>query len=246
MVNKIKVAKKAEKGRGKWCEWLHSKYQKRYGRSQKNFVEEGGYLYLLEADMERLRASRDAALKICGSIYALVLTITNGDKDSKEFMRLHSNIQNNNFQKNGAEYTKMFEKIIRNFGLYVGMVEEHNRVKWVDGEIILNHDVTLKAIQGIYYNDKSKFYTIDNRLYYLIPITVVVEDMFFAASAIAGGDHALALALGTDEKSKRTHYRNFQRLGFKQGRTFYRYANLLAKYLQRNKPLFEVSYDEAS
>lgn len=216
-----------------------SAIKKKYQRTPEKFLEKDGHLYLLELNTVRLHKSYSASLKICGSVYALVLVITGG-KMGKEFNNHHSYITDHKFKTRGEEYIALFEKVISTYGIYVGTVGEDG-VEWFDGD----YPVELTRIKSLYNSKTSEnFYTLNGNLYYLRCISSVVEDMYFKSVAIAGSDYALARAFSNDERTKRQHIMNFKRLGFKQAKTFSLYAKLFSDYLERNQPLFKVELDE--
>ena len=214
-------------------------YKKSYQRTPQKFTEEKGSLYLLEVDRVRLNKSFTAALKIVGTTYALVLMVTKGKRNT-EFHTLLSVVSKHKMTKDGEKYIKMFEKIIRDFGVYVGKVGLNDTVFWYkDGDF----PIDLVQIKKIYRLQPDMFYVLDGKLYYLRCIQNVAEDMFFKCVELAGGEHKLAVALSTDEKSLSKHLMNFRRLGFKQVKTFQLYVNLFSEYLKKNVPLFEVDHD---
>ena len=219
-----------------WNKHPHlSAIKKKYQRTPENFLEKDGHLYLLELNTVRLNKAYSASLKICGSVYALVLVITGGEM-GKEFNNHHSYITDHKFKSRGKEYITLFEKVIKSYGIYVGTISEDG-VNWFSNG---DFPIELTRIKSFYSKTSEKFYTVDGRLYYLRCISSVVEEMYFKCVAIAGSDYALARAFADDEKTKQQHVMNFKRLGFKQAKTFSLYAKLFSDYLQRNQPLFEV------
>jgi len=236
---RTKVAERGIKNKWNWIKTPNVEtYKKSYQRTPEKFVEENSSLYLISVNRKRLHSSFSAALKICGSAYALVLVMTNGET-GKEFNRHLAVIQRHEFKSNGVEYIKHFEKIIKEFGIYVGEKRDEALV-WTKGEL----PIQLANIKSIYRNQPDNFYILNGKVYWLRCIQTVVEEMYFKCISIAGGEYALAKALSTDETTFNKHYRSLQRMSFKQTRTFSTYGHLFANYLKRNRPLFEVDLDD--
>ena len=233
------VAKRNDDGRWSWIKNNKlSALKKSYQRTPEKFIEENNNLYLIEVDKDRLNRAYSAVLKICGSTYALVLIMTNGET-GKEFNTHHAYISRKTFKSKGEEYIKSFEKIIKTFALYVGETTD-DTIEWFDGD----YPIKLERIKSLYRQDHTLFYNLEGRLYYLRRISSVVEEMYFKALEIAGTDYALALALSTDDRTKQQHIMNFKRLGFKQAKTFSKYAQLFSDYIAKHQPLFEVELDD--
>lgn len=235
-----KLKKVATVTSSKRLSWIQNsetaKFKKQFKRHPKQFtqktVQGKTYLYLIEIDIKRLKKSLTAALKISGSVYALVLLITNGEK-GKIFNQHHYNISNTSFKKRGKEYISIFEKIIKTFGIYVADINSEDKIIWCKK----NNFFDIKHVRAKYAKSPSNFYVINSKLFFLSKVKHIIENMYYECVEIAGDDNALSKALSSNSKEAHTHLMNFRRLGFKQDRTFYLYANLFSKYLEGNKEI---------
>jgi hypothetical protein len=238
---KKKVAILKENGKLSWEKTPSTNtHKKLYQRNPSRFVMEKSILYLLEVNIKRLHKAYSSALKIAGTDYALVLMITKGEK-GKIFNTHHTNVSNKNFIKRGEEYIKHFELIIKMYGIYVGE-ETFDGVNWLNGG---DFPIELNRIKKFYAIKPGMFYSVNKKLYYLRCYQETIENMFYKAVELAGGERELAKVLATDGKTEQIHIMSFRRLSFKQPKTFTKYAELLSTYLTRNISLFEGIENES-
>ena len=237
MTKKVRIAVLDKNNRFKWDDKPNKTVlRKSYKRNPDNFhLDRGtGILYLLELNLKRLNQSYSASLKIAGSNYALALMLTKAKKD-KEWHHIYQMLQSKGFARFGTKFPKLFENLIKNYGLFVGM-EIDEDIRWA---VELELPIKLERIKLLYRTQPDMFYIIDKKLYYLRCYQETIQDMFFKCVELAGGERQLAKALATDGRTEQINIMNFKRLGFKQTKTFAIYAELFSKYLERNISLFD-------
>ena len=221
-------------------------HKKAYHREMKNtfktvknqrFLEENGILYLLIPNEERFQKAFNSALKIAGVSYVLALILAEGDVSSREYYKHQNNISKKLFKKNKIEYTRLFENVIRKFGIHVGNIPNgKNNVSWLSNSMA---EIKRDTLKQLYSKDPSRFYLLENKLYFLSPLQHFVTKMFLESIKVAGSETALAKALATNDKEEKRYIMAFKRMSFRQIKTFIYYSNLFAEYLSKNRPLFE-------
>lgn len=236
MLLERKVAVKRKNGKFTWDNLADvNALKKMFYKKPERYIEKDSILYVLEVNKKRLHTSFTAALKISGTVYALVLMMTDGKYSGKDYNRHMGNLKQKNFKRNGEEYIKHFEKIIKNYGIYVGRQLEEGVEWYKEGD----YPIKLTRIQNFYRTQSELFYVIDNNIYFLRCFEKNIIDLFYRCVELAGSERALAKAIADDARTEQQHIMNFKRLGFKQYKTFNFYVKKFSEYSRKNQPLFE-------
>ncbi len=237
----VKVAKRDKDSHLRWESWkkvssiLH--YKKLYKTKPEKFIETNGTLYIKLLDprsKERIRTLLHSCLKIAGSKYALALTLADGNRQSKAFYSYYDTIKNGVF-RDRIKWIDILQTYIKKHAVKTGVIDDGS-VHWLDQSEILN--IKLSVIKTYYSEKPELFERIDNLLFFLPTQNILLENMFFKCTEIAGGEYALAREISRDEKEKNRHLKNFERMQFKHRENFKCYALLFSKYLEKNRSLF--------
>jgi len=233
-----KVATKyGAKGQYLWCFAKDKKdkdnLKQQYKLYPKRFTSIEGILYFKEINKKRLEELRVACLEIAGNSYVLALDLTSWKKDQKS-MNLYKVIlqkESNHYEKS-LELFEKYERYLKLYGIACGVIVD-DEIRWFPNHIFTGYKP--HVLRKYWERDSSIFCEVQKVLYYLKPKNSLIEELFFEACKIAGGEKKLATALGKNQKEILNHQGNFERMRFKKRKNFVYYSRLLAHYIESSQ-----------
>lgn len=236
------VARRGEDGRLRWLSWKELPrlqwFKTLYKTKPALFCEENGVLYKKSVSggtTERLRTLLNSCLKIAGTKYALALSLSDGDRQGHIFKTILETLNTRMYQDK-AHWVDVFESYIKECGVAVALVRD-GITRWEDAGF--DAVICTTTLKTYLVTKPELFEKVDNTLFFLPTQNILLENMFFRCVEIAGGEHALAVALSADRLTKERHLKNFERMSFKHEKNYRTYATLFSDYLERHQTLFD-------
>ena len=223
-----------------WKMDISDRYRQLYylKQQQDRFSVKNNTLNVWMVNQDYLKTLVDGGIKVAGSGYVLALSLTGGDRASKEFTNCYYNLTSDKKPTYyvGQQHIHMLEKYLKLHALACG-VEDDEKIRWRPPHF---GEVELSTLQDYYSNDKSNFIVVDSALYYLRPYSMGLENLYRKCVELAGGDYALAVATAGDKKTVELHKKAFERGVFKQRKNSQYYGVVFENYLNKNQQLFDT------